>query len=237
MNRRVPSFATFAFAVTMTSAAFAADPPPTTGTPSAPPPAAAPTTSEPASEKAPDIGQRDAWLFGVDNLFGVMQQKLKIDDASVNLENLGFVPSLTGTRASLHRVWHGGLTLGTQLSAYHQAPRGDRDASTFLYFGPRVGYAGSIPKAPFGYWVRGGPSLFNALSDNSAWSLALAGEANIVFRVGPTIAVLFGFGFDVPIAGKIDQTRAARPGQPASDSSVDFGYSSLSFGFGIMAEL
>lgn len=235
MNRRVPSYAAFAIAVTMTRGVFAADPPPPTGTPSAPPSAAAP--AEPASEKAPDIGQRDAWLFGVDNLFGVMQQKLKIDEASVNLENLGFVPSLTGTRASLHHVWQGGLTLGTQLSAYYQAPRGDRDASGFVYFGPRVGYAGSIPKAPFGYWVRGGPSLFNVFADDSAWSLALAGEANIVFRVGPTIAVLFGFGFDVPIAGKINQTRAARPGQPASEQSIDFGYSSLSFGFGVMAEL
>lgn len=236
MNRRVPSLSTFALAVTMTSRAFAADPPPS-GTPSAPPPAAPAATAEPASEKAPDIGQRDAWLFGVDNLFGVMQQKLHVDDGSVTLENLGFVPSLTGTRASIHRVWQGGLTLGTQLSAYYQAPRGDRDSSAFVYFGPRVGYAGSIPKAPFGYWIRGGPSLFNVFADESAWSLGLAGEANIVFRLGPTIAVLFGFGFDASIAGKINQTRAARPGQPASEESIDFGYSSLSFGFGIMAEL
>ena len=71
VSRRVPSYAAFAFAVAMTGDAWAADPPPPAVTPSASSAAAAP--AEPASEKAPDIGQRDAWLFGVDNLFGVMQ--------------------------------------------------------------------------------------------------------------------------------------------------------------------
>lgn len=189
-----------------------------------PAPAATDATPDPAKPPTSLFGRRSSFLFGVSNVFGVMQQRLSGDgERALEFDNVGFIPGLVGTRLALHGTTTSGLTGGVELSAFMSAPRGGGDALGLVYIGPRIGYAGPLKTSSFGYWVRGGPSVFVLASENTGWSTALSAEVSLVYSASEHFGIFLGPSGDLALVGKLEDD--------------DFKYSSLGMHFGLFGEL
>ena len=165
------------------------------------------------------FGDTTNGLFTVENAFGFSESSLTetIDGKSgtVSFDDKGFLPGLLGPRLGLFGA-SDHVTYGAVFSAWWAKPVGqgsDTGNSIFaLTLGPRIGYAGSVPKQPIlGYWVRTGPTLMylhsekgsgTASSTSNAGYFDWAIEAYGVIHPVDHFGILVGPAFDIALFGK-----------------------------------
>jgi hypothetical protein len=166
-----------------------------------------------SATEAQGFGERASTIFSVESVFGYLTQSYDPNNGGGGLSftHSGFFPTgFMGTRIGLHHVLPSGVTLGGLFGfAYESGTGPDSSDLTAFNLGPRVGYAGALPKAKMlGYWARVGPSfqlihVGNSRSSNSTdiWALDLSLEAFFVWTPVEHFGVLAGPSFDIGIAG------------------------------------
>jgi hypothetical protein len=195
-----------------------------------------------AQEPANDgFGNRDAFVFSVEDVFGFTSHEFTSEDASGEEESnstdsLGLQPLLWGN-IGLHDISSSGLTLGVLLGAGYdrtEIPFFGQDVEisvATVRIGPRIGYAGSL-QPNFGYWIRGGPSAlmqFASIESDgedetaSAYMFAISGEAYAVIVPAPHFGILIGPHADIHVWGN-------------TDDGDDVGYTAFGLGVGLMGE-
>lgn len=205
-------------------------------------------TSAAAQDKpagGPGFGDRSHGIFGVENVFGFTETKETRQDSrgrdtSSTYDDKGFLPGYFGPRLGLHGVSNH-VTYGVVFGAWYtkligpDALGGGSDPAWLFLFsvGPRIGYAGSLPKQPvIGYWVRTGPSFYYAHAESTsssgrtstvnAGNFAWAIEAFGVITPAEHFGIFVGPSFDVAIYGK------------SSDRDDKLGV--ISLGIGLLAD-
>jgi hypothetical protein len=175
----------------------------------------------PAAPQGAGFGERDAFLFSVERIFGFQSQKSCVDDSCQTLDSVGLHPFYWG-HIGLFSQQTSGLNYGSLVGfTYLKDGFGDDDVA-ILRLGPRIGYAGSLQPA-LGYWLRGGPSLFAGFSDgDDAFSLAASFEAMAVVVPVPHFGLLFGPNVDIHLWGE--------------QGDVDYQLSAIGFSAGLMGE-
>jgi hypothetical protein len=172
-------------------------------------PAAAPTKS--------GFGDGTTGIFSIDNAFGFSESSISQTIAgrsgSVSFDDKGFLPGLLGPRIGLFGA-SDHITYGAVFGAWWAKPvgQGSDTANTIfsLTVGPRIGYAGGVPKQPIlGYWLRTGPTFIYLHSDKGGsgdtsnagyfdWTFEAYGVIHPVDHFG----ILVGPSFDVALFGK-----------------------------------
>jgi hypothetical protein len=197
----------------------------------------------PAAEQK-GFGERGSVLFSVESVFGILQQDYFSGGNGNNnggfdtgLNHAGFFPAgLVGTRLAVHGLTEGGITYGGIVGFATASDTGSSDGhTTVLQLGPRIGYAGALPKfKPIGYWARIGPTLQYVDSGShgsslNLWLLDLSIEAFIVWTPVEHFGVLAGPSFDIGLAG--------HESSPNGGSGQDVGYKSVGVSLGLVFDL
>ncbi len=183
------------------------------GTASAQEPAAPASTGK--------FGERDAFLFTVERIFGFQSQKQCLDDSCQTIDSVGLHPIYWG-HIGLFGQQDNGLNYGSLIGFTYLREFLGSDDAALLRLGPRVGYAGTLQKN-IGYWLRGGPSLFTTFSDgDDAVSVEASVEAFAVVTPVDRVGLLFGPNIDIHLWGK--------------QGDADFQLRAIGFSFALMGE-
>jgi hypothetical protein len=174
---------------------------------------AGPANAADESPTRPGFGQRGSFLLSVENAFGILNQTYSEGNTDVSVNGTGFFASglglgFSGTRLGLHGLASSGLTYGgvVGFAALGETGSGHTHV-TALMLGPRIGYAGSMPKtAVVGYWARIGPTFGwfdtgGGSSSSSTFITDLSIEAFLVWTPVEHFGVLGGPTFDIPLYG------------------------------------
>lgn len=184
------------------------------------------------------FGERESGIFALENVLGVSSttdsQSANGKSQSETYDDKGFFPGFLGPRLSLFGVsdhW----TYGAVFSAWWAKPVGanSSDGSSFLALtlGPRIGYAGSLPKQrTIGYWIRTGPTVLythgesggNRGNSSNSGSFDWSIDAYAVVTPVEHFGVFFGPAFDIAIYGQ--------------SSGHDDKLGIISFGLGLLAD-
>jgi len=161
-----------------------------------------------AAQEGGRFGQRDAFVLSVERIVGFQNQKFDEDGGSV--DSTGLQPVYWGS-LGLFSMSSSGLNFGALFGVTRldldQGFFGDPDGLevTLVQLRPRIGYAGTEKEGRFGYWVRGGPTLVYAHSeDNDSQAFAAGFEAYAVFFPAPRIGVMLGPHAEFHLAGSGD---------------------------------
>lgn len=148
------------------------------------------------------FGNRNSILFSVENIFGYEHAETKmLGSSSTRSTDSGVMYPLYWGNVGVFVAYDSGLTFGGLVGASHYFVDSSNDF-TFLRLEPRIGYAGSVDEY-FGYWVRGGPSLFSTFSGDEKSNIFAAGaEAYAVITPVPHLNVLVGPNADISIYGR-----------------------------------
>jgi len=203
-------------------------------------PALAQDAAPAAEEGARGFGERGSVLFGIENVFGVLDQTYTASNngggAIPSFNDNGFFPQgLVGTRLSLHGLLSSGITLGGIMSVWNATATGQGNSSlTAFDVGPRIGYAACLKKyKALGFWGRVGPTFQYATdsagsSSQDIWTIDLSFEAFLVWSPVDHFGLLAGPSVDIGIAGHES---------PSQGNGYDAGYHSVGMSFGLVFEL
>lgn len=147
------------------------------------------------------FGNRDSFVFSVENIFGFQHLEFgqSGSSGSASIDSKVMDPFFWGN-VGLFGMYDNGLTLGGVVGLTHEFQKGDD--FTILRLKPRVGYAGSATQY-FGYWLRGGPSLYSSFSgDTQINVLSLGAEAYAVVTPVPHLGILIGPNVDISVYGR-----------------------------------
>lgn len=177
---------------------------------------------------AQGFGRRDSFVFSVEHVAGFQTLELAIgdddgDDNSPSLDSVGLHPTYWGN-LGVFTISDSGLTFGAVLGVTQLLARDEdalEDSITIVRVEPRIGYAGSTNQS-FGYWVRGGPSVFVIESAEVGYTFGFGAEAYAVITPVPHFGVLVGPTFDFLPVGDYD--------------GRDFTYSAFGISAGVMGE-
>lgn len=150
------------------------------------------------------FGNRDSFVFSVENIFGFEHLELGQSGSSdtTSIDSKVMDPFFWGN-VGLFGMYDSGLTLGAVVGLTHEFQKGDD--FTILRLKPRVGYAGSATQY-FGYWIRGGPSLYTSVSGDSTVNVfSFGAEAYGVITPVPHLGILVGPNADISIYGHDNQ--------------------------------
>lgn len=204
--------------------------------------------SEPAAATR-GFGERGSVLFGVENVFGVLDQTYSGNNGSnTSLNDNGFFPQgFVGTKLGIHGLLSSGITLGGIVGVWNDTSTNQNGGSfTSFNIGPRFGWAGCLKKyKALGFWGRVGPTFqyvnfsetltvgtTSQSVSTDAWAMALSFEAFIVWSPVDHFGLLAGPTVDVGLTGHESVSGGSSPSQGS-----DFGYHSVGMSFGLVFEL
>lgn len=197
----------------------------------------------PGDEGARGFGERGSVLFGVENVFGVLDQTYTgANNSNTSLNDNGFFPQgFVGTKLSIHALLSSGLTLGGIVGVWNESSTNQNGGSfTAFNVGPRIGWAACLKKVKsLGFWGRVGPTFQyvnfssggNGNNGADAWALDLSFEAFIVWSPVEHFGLLAGPNVDVGLTGH-ESVNGAPPNTP-----TDFGYHAVGMSLGLVFEL
>ncbi len=170
-------------------------------------PASAQTNNPYGTRAERGFGNRDSFVFSVENVFGFQHLEFGQSGSSgtTSIDTKVMHPFFWGN-VGFFGVYDSGLSLGGLVGVTHEFVHNDAfnpgHDFTILRLKPRVGYAGSVTPF-FGYWVRGGPSLFSTISGDSKVNIfSFGGEAYAVVSPVPHFGILIGPNADIYIYGR-----------------------------------
>jgi hypothetical protein len=156
-------------------------------------------------------------IFTVENVFGFSETTesatLNGHDFSQSYTDKGFFPGLLGPRLGIFGA-SDHVTYGMVFGLWWAKPVGqgsDGSGSVFSgTIGPRIGYAGSVPKQPIlGYWLRTGPTFIylhtesgSGGNNHNSGFIDWAFEAYGVIHPVDHFGIFVGPSFDVALYGK-----------------------------------
>lgn len=147
------------------------------------------------------FGERGAFLFTVERVFGFQNQQFSEDGGSI--DSTGYQPFFWGG-VGLFGMSASGLSFGALLGLIRWEDD-DGDAVSVVQARPRIGYGGTEQQGRFGYWVRGGPTLIYSHRESfDALASALGAEAYAVFFPARHVGILVGPHAEFNLAGTGD---------------------------------
>ncbi len=183
-----------------------------------------------AQTAQPGFGERDAFVFSVENVFGFQSQSF----GDTDIDSKGLQPAFWGD-VGLFGVRSSGFSYGALLGVSHlrlsQSSSSNTSSITVLRLGPRLGWAGATKNSFLGFWLRGGPSVFALTTDDDSsdaswfYALAISAEAYMVITPAPHLGIVAGPHFDIHLIGN-----------DPDGSDDEAKYSSVGFGVGLMGE-